>query len=454
MAKLDRDSGFESKAIGFFAELIGVSAVMFGLGSLRAASPVVCWGVVAAGIAAAAAGRPLRKGRAAVPPALARFLFTSEVILITVFFTIAADRLLGAAVLKGKKELIFRAGSSATYHTREFSYKAEINNLGFRDRDYAPGRRAGFRVLTIGDSFTFGWGNRLEDVWSKVLERRLRSDGADVEIMNLGQGGQFPDSYAAIAEKAVPALKPDLIIVAVLQGDDLYQTLQAAEGAAARKSFKQRIAPVLSLMYPNLVMLARLRRPDSIDINTNWRETAAAMSKNFSPEQRARFSRIDPEVKEMFAAGDLNPGLVDLAVKSPRLFLEMENLKSPRVAKGVARMARDFSEIKSLGARFHARTIIVSVPYRAYVCKPGLQQLARIGFDTDAALLSSRAADEAIRAAARAAGLEFHTVTAAFRTACDAEPNLYYPFDGHFTPAGNRLFADTVYPMIKRDIKR
>ena len=54
--------------------------------------------------------------------------------------------------------LIWGPYSVVEHATEEFSYQARINNLGFRDRDFAVRRSPARRVLAIGDSFTYGWG--------------------------------------------------------------------------------------------------------------------------------------------------------------------------------------------------------------------------------------------------------------------------------------------------------
>ena len=117
--------------------------------------------------------------------------------------------------------LIFPPNVEHKFRTREFSYTVQTNSLGFRDREFTLKKTAKTRVLAIGDSFTFGYGVNGDQAWPKVLEARLRAAGNDLEIANLGRPGSSPRGYAIVAEKAIPLLKPDLVIVAVLQGDDL-----------------------------------------------------------------------------------------------------------------------------------------------------------------------------------------------------------------------------------------
>ena len=95
----------------------------------------------------------------------------------------------------------------------------------------------------------------------------------------LGLGGAFPQMYADLAEKAVPMLKPDLALVAVLQGDDFAQSVPSATAAAPSSSrrtsahtrlpdMRSVVARTLRMIYPNLVLLARsvIPAPEQIDI--------------------------------------------------------------------------------------------------------------------------------------------------------------------------------------------
>src|ERR1035441_7805937 len=117
-------------------------------------------------------------------------------------------------------------------------------------------RRVLFRsVLAIGDSFTYGWGVDGEDSWPKVMERELRQGGLDIEVANLGMPGAGPREYAALAERAIPLLRPDLIVVGMLQADDLFQ---AAESPAERQApASERLLRAFRALYPNLMQIDR-----------------------------------------------------------------------------------------------------------------------------------------------------------------------------------------------------
>lgn len=108
------------------------------------------------------------------------------------------------------------------YTTPEFNYTADINSLGFRDREFKPKTDPDeIRIAVLGDSFTFGWGVAEEESWPRILETKLRKLGYPIVVMNLAQPGYFPYMYAQYALQYLPTLKPDIVIVGILQGDDL-----------------------------------------------------------------------------------------------------------------------------------------------------------------------------------------------------------------------------------------
>ena len=95
---------------------------------------------------------------------------------------IALDRLAGL-LLPPRIEILFPAGARVVYETPEFRFVVRTNSIGLRDTEIPLRRTGRKRVLAIGDSFTFGWGVRLEETWPKVLEAALRRSGEEVEIL-------------------------------------------------------------------------------------------------------------------------------------------------------------------------------------------------------------------------------------------------------------------------------
>ena len=354
--------------------------------------------------------------------------------------SILADRTVG--FLSDGRDLVFERFSRVRYRTPEFTVESRINNLGFRDRDFAVRKTRRFRIVAIGDSYTYGWGVPVEDAWPKVLERRLLARGYDVEVANLGQPGASPADYSKIALRAIPVLQPDLVIVGLLQGDDLAQAYHEKVGVV------ERAKRLVRRLYPHVLEAVRgSPGHGTVELTATWKGQAGEMLARFSPEARARFGSIDPEVRQRFEAGTLNPALIDLAVRLPDYFRMPLELESPETRRAVVALSSELRRIRAASDRARARALVVSVPLGAYVSPRSLASYRRTGFSVDTGMLRTSGMDDAAREAAAGAGLPFHEVTARFREAADTPPR-YFELDGHFNPAGGELFAGAVEPIV------
>ena len=105
-----------------------------------------------------------------------RFALVVYSIVFSLLLTVAADRSVGY-LFNVPKNLVFNAYSVVNYTTSEFHVQARINNLGFRGRDVVVRGERRYRIVTLGDSFTFGWGVDTNDTWSSVLEKASKIKG-------------------------------------------------------------------------------------------------------------------------------------------------------------------------------------------------------------------------------------------------------------------------------------
>jgi lysophospholipase L1-like esterase len=372
--------------------------------------------------------------------------------------TVAVDRIAGFVVTNPTSTggLIFHPGSTATYHTTEFNFTAATNSLGFRDHEFAQARTSACRVVAIGDSFTFGWGVALDESWPKALETDLRQTGLGVDVANLGFPGGSPIDYANIAARAVPTLKPDLVVVGVLQGDDLSQ-LSAAAASTGKGGRRHEVREVLNrieaTLYPHLSLLVGLaggslyHGPSALSVNTTWKEQAQAMLGKFSPGERARYERMDPAIRRAFESGDLNPALVQSAARRPQYFMETFDLDRPETRALVEEMSRQLTRIRRVAESAGADVLVVSVPFGLYVSQAMFNTWrTRYGFGLDRRMLTSDNADDAIRMAAEKARLPTEVATPAFRGR-DAAP-FYFELDGHLNALGHSFYAEQLAPAV------
>lgn len=91
-----------------------------------------------------------------------------------------------------------------------------INASGFREDDVplerTPGRT---RILVLGDSVAYGFGARLEDRFSEVLERSLPG----TELVNLGVSGYSTDQELLLYREVGATYRPDVVMLLFVSND-------------------------------------------------------------------------------------------------------------------------------------------------------------------------------------------------------------------------------------------
>jgi lysophospholipase L1-like esterase len=100
----------------------------------------------------------------------------------------------------------------------------QTNGNGFRGPDCALAKPAGtFRLVFLGDSFTFGEGVRFEDTFAEataaLLAQRLPDARLRFESCNLGVSGYNTADALFLFEALVPRLSPDAVILGYVIND-------------------------------------------------------------------------------------------------------------------------------------------------------------------------------------------------------------------------------------------
>lgn len=96
--------------------------------------------------------------------------------------------------------------------------KVDINSSGFRGPELKPS--PGHRLIFLGDSVVFNGGVPWENTFVALLERSLRDQGLDVEVVNAGLADVGIDQYLRqVQGKRFAALAPDLVVVGLYLND-------------------------------------------------------------------------------------------------------------------------------------------------------------------------------------------------------------------------------------------
>lgn len=108
--------------------------------------------------------------------------------------------------------------------TAEYTSWVEINSKGLRGReiDY-PKPADEYRILVVGDSFTFGEQVNQDETFTQRLEDQLnqRGDGVTYRVLNAGSNGWATANEAVYLTKEGVRFQPDVVVVALYLGNDV-----------------------------------------------------------------------------------------------------------------------------------------------------------------------------------------------------------------------------------------
>jgi len=114
------------------------------------------------------------------------------------------------------RKLYWRLKPNQDCYTKLDRRPVHINSHGTRGPEFQTDRRVDtIRILSLGDSRTFGWGLSDEETYSHRLEQLLREhSGKAVEVINAGVNAwSYPQMQIYFREEGV-RLRPDFVIVA------------------------------------------------------------------------------------------------------------------------------------------------------------------------------------------------------------------------------------------------
>lgn len=97
-------------------------------------------------------------------------------------------------------------------------FGTHINEAGFRSPDFTRLDTLKKKVLLIGDSFTYGMS--ATPIEGRCFADILRNE-TNYEVINTGIPAADPVQYEQIANKYIPILKPDYVLVMFFMGNDL-----------------------------------------------------------------------------------------------------------------------------------------------------------------------------------------------------------------------------------------
>ena len=116
----------------------------------------------------------------------------------------------------------------------DFMKKIEYNGLGYRDVEHTVSKpKDVFRIVIIGDSFTFGYGiENPDNIYPRLLQEKLdkRYGEGKFEVINLAKNGYSMMDAVRVQKDLALNLSPDILVLGYFIND--------AEGPGSRLGFE------------------------------------------------------------------------------------------------------------------------------------------------------------------------------------------------------------------------
>lgn len=290
-----------------------------------------------------------------------------------------------------------------------------INSFGLRSPEVDVPKPDGvYRILLLGDSFTFGFRARDADVFARRLEARLRSriESPAIEVVNAGVLSYCPLLEYLQYKHHLHALEPDLVILN-FDMSDVQDHLEYSRSAAVAAD-----GTPLYVTEPSL----EAQRPTALPALLSWEWLGRKL--------RAVQNRFESAVEDVPFTRDVDRYLWTLD-EGPAMEAEARQAMQP------------IAELAEL-LRHHGIPLVLATYPQPWQVAPDAtpsEPLRRqYGVEPGAVHLNDRPF-RLLEAFAADLNVPFVNATPAFRGAADPA-GLFLQNDFHFSPAGNDLYAD------------
>lgn len=310
----------------------------------------------------------------------------------------------------------------------DFDVEMTTNSRGFRGSDITDKSPDKYRIVMLGDSFTMGEGVENVNTFPYLIEKNLnRSGSGKYEVVNMGVESYAPVLEYLLLKRNIDFLKPDLVILNFDMGDILDE--YAYRGAATYDGTGD-ITAVDG--FPEF----RRRSVSLHERIFDWIHTHLFITDSILEFLSIHFGHDNTDLIENID--------IRTVVETKNSKLLLHTLKAPQLENTgeMYSMVEDsIQRVKDLCDRFGCKFILGVYPLGHQVNDtewvPGKYMYVPKGAE-----ISDRTVEELERFC-KNNGLAFFNAFPYFREYKGNEL-LYYKHNGHWTPAGQRLMADSL----------
>lgn len=351
-----------------------------------------------------------------------------------------ADRLLGIyfTVIGYTKGIT--PNTTVTYDTNEFTAVAHISSQGVRNQIVSiPKPPNTYRILTLGDSFTFGWGVNDIETWPKLLEKNLKILGKRVEVINAGVPGIELTKETQVCQAYATRFNVDAILLEVYPDD--FPQIIAINSVTTSQTIWEKV-------FPNFLTI--LTHPIIEDTSWGQHVMSPILTSYYWKKEVQDITRYSPTVvngldsktKELFLEGKIEPTRVLVASQDKNFLIHILNPEYMKVATTL--YMKQLAIFKSVCGK-SLPVVFIFIPSNEMVNKSIFPYRQAYGYTTDSGLLSFKM-DQLLEKMLKPFNFFYISLLSNFRQ--DGCPNCYYHFDEHLTKAGNQHIEQyLLYPI-------
>lgn len=266
------------------------------------------------------------------------------------------------------------------------------------------------RILVFGDSFSadqLSWVN----LWKKDTLK---------QVFNAAIPGTGPETFRLIAGNRIKEVKPDIVLVQLYEGNDLYDLSKPVRWKV--HGIGRNLFWFLSSWFRSLGY-----------INYRLGQHQADLAVQGNPKESEQFDPrlYDPRTK-LFIKGDLH---------YPQTHIQLTGDAEDTFEKMLV-MLREIREASGNQVRF----IVIPVPHCIQVHGTWLRNYRKLGAKADRSVLKDHIWAEKLRKA----GFEVIDPLGDFRKAAQKGQVLYYPNDPHLNAEGQQLLLNCIKNRLEK----
>ncbi len=326
--------------------------------------------------------------------------------------------------------------------TEEFDVHGSVNSLNMNDREWQEGYAdLPSRILAVGDSHTFAVGASSNEAWPKRVEAALFGSAGPGVVMNAGvigySLGQYLSRYRMLQEK----IKPTFLLVGFSMATDLYDLVPPERGGFVYGKSADRF--FFDIDPAGKLWERVYRKAEVKSANISFNQDISGSLRGFLQElalyRLLKRSDLAMMIATYYRPGgkSLWPGM-DTALKKN---LSEDDRYRWRLAELI--IAQMASEARARNAKI----AVINIPYIPQV----YDEVWEKSFGRRPKIYDRYLGSKRLKQLCERHGVIFIDTMDAFVSAARERKHwLHWPVDGHPTPEGHQVIADTVSAELKK----